>query len=892
MRQLFYVAFVLFAFQSAKAQVAISTSSGTTAPDPSAVLLLVGDGKQGLIIPTITPTVAGKPGMIGYSAGQLYYCNASSAWVSVVSGGGGSQSISINGNLVQLSGSVGSSFGLASNFPTSPQLGLLLMWNGSTWEATTNTLPVNGNVLMWNSTTNKWEPKPIAGGGDLLSANNLSELTNKPTARTNLGLAALATLGSVSGGTGGTITDLTIDNNDIATNAAIDGTKISPTFTSNLSAPSLKLTSGSTSINGLAYTWPTVAPVANTFLKSDASGNLSWTAGGSGFSSLNAIPKGDGSALVASSITDDGTTVEITTTSPKLSLRSTSGVSTTAASSLEFTNALSGLVGSISDTGSSDHLQISSFAQGLLFNTNFNTRMAIDNNGNVGIGTISPISKLDVSGDLRLAPITAPGVTAEKLYNVSGSLFWNGTNISSGGSGWGLTGNASSATDFIGTTNTQPLRFATGTGSIERMRIDGSSGNVGIGTTSPMQPLHIAMPAPSSGTRSGIRLTNGNTSGSAPGSNGFEMSIGNTGLNPTSGYLWNWDFGQVYLGSNNRQHIMLNGNSNVLIGDANTPGAQEKLHINESTSNPVYLKMTNSGANDGLSIGIDGSKNANIFNLENASMKFQTNALDRMIIDAAGNVGIGTTFPSEKLSVAGGSDNGVYIGGFSGFVGSASARLVIQAQSGFFISPGMAPEWTIGSFTSTSSNLDILRRTDSSVSPTGEYTFSSTAFSPYFDNGNTLGTSTKRWTSVFAVNGVINTSDFRLKENIKNLGYGLNEVLKLRPVSYSWKDGTKTTKLGLIAQETELVLPEVVSKPTEKDDHYGIMYSDLIPVLIKAIQEQQKTIDTLSEQNKALKEKELKFEASLVKQEGEMTTLKKQMEEIMRIVGAEAKKKR
>lgn len=85
--------------------------------------------------------------------------------------------------------------------------------------------------------------------------------------------------------------------------------------------------------------------------------------------------------------------------------------------------------------------------------------MTVLKGGNVGIGTANPITKLDVAGDLRLAQITAPATTTDKLYNVGGSLFWNGTNISSGGSGWGLTGNAGTVdgTNFIGTTDNIPF---------------------------------------------------------------------------------------------------------------------------------------------------------------------------------------------------------------------------------------------------------------------------------------------------------------------------------------------------------------------------------------------------------------------------------------------------
>lgn len=132
--------------------------------------------------------------------------------------------------------------------------------------------------------------------------------------------------------------------------------------------------------------------------------------------------------------------------------------------------------------------------------------------------------------------------------------------------------------------------------------------------------------------------------------------------------------------------------------------------------------------------------------------------------------------------------------------------------------------------------------------------------------GASLGNSSKRWLSVFANNGVIQTSDIRYKTNIEPLSYGLDEILKLNAITYNWKDekhevaqlDKKETRIGLSAQELLTVIPEVVNThswvATDEDGTYnyveneklGVNYAELIPVLIKAIQEQQKKIDYLS----------------------------------------------
>lgn len=108
-----------------------------------------------------------------------------------------------------------------------------------------------------------------------------------------------------------------------------------------------------------------------------------------------------------------------------------------------------------------------------------------------------------------------------------------------------------------------------------------------------------------------------------------------------------------------------------------------------------------------------------------------------------------------------------------------------------------------------------------------------------------IGDTVKAWTAVYAA-AYPAVSDARKKTNITGLPYGLAEILALRPVSYAMVDDeTGKTRLGLIAQEVEQVLPEVVTAPASDDASYVMSYDDLVPVLIKAIQEQQAEIDRL-----------------------------------------------
>lgn len=95
-------------------------------------------------------------------------------------------------------------------------------------------------------------------------------------------------------------------------------------------------------------------------------------------------------------------------------------------------------------------------------------------------------------------------------------------------------------------------------------------------------------------------------------------------------------------------------------------------------------------------------------------------------------------------------------------------------------------------------------------------------------------------------NGLVNGSDARLKSNIHDIPYGLDKILAIRPVSYAWNDDTESKEhLGVIAQEIESVLPGVVTRRDDADGMLAVNYIELIPVLIKAIQEQQVQIEAL-----------------------------------------------
>lgn len=137
----------------------------------------------------------------------------------------------------------------------------------------------------------------------------------------------------------------------------------------------------------------------------------------------------------------------------------------------------------------------------------------------------------------------------------------------------------------------------------------------------------------------------------------------------------------------------------------------------------------------------------------------------------------------------------------------------------------------------------------SAVSVSGNYTLTS------------LAKNIANYPEVFTFNSNLNvtgevtayySSDERLKQNIKSFK-ALDTISKLKPVEYNWNDtavslnnqkNTETKNYGLIAQELEEVLPELIH-PIYDGKYKAIDYEQLIPILIQAIKEQQQQIKYL-----------------------------------------------
>lgn len=104
--------------------------------------------------------------------------------------------------------------------------------------------------------------------------------------------------------------------------------------------------------------------------------------------------------------------------------------------------------------------------------------------------------------------------------------------------------------------------------------------------------------------------------------------------------------------------------------------------------------------------------------------------------------------------------------------------------------------------------------------------------------------------------GAMNSSDARLKTNINPLAYSLQNVQKLRGVTFNWNKATSPnasnkTQYGFIAQEVEKVFPDLVG--TDSNGYKTVNYVGVIPVLTEAIKAQQDEIQELKSENEQLK---------------------------------------
>lgn len=481
----------------------------------------------------------------------------------------------------------------------------------------------------------------------------------------------------------------------------------------------------------------------------------------------------------------------------------------------------------------------------------------------------------------------------------------NGSPQAIGASGSGITagGNTVTGTTVIGTNSNHS--FGIETNGTTRMTVL-NDGKVGIGTTTPTQMLHVKVPAGASG---GIRIEHPDWSsdiniyarGGPGGAGVIDSPIESLMINGGGDSTHFLMFGT----NNHTERMRITGDGDIGIGTT-TPASL--IDASAATGGLMTLSRADTTATANDTVGkIQFWNNDTELTTQNiyadieaqsaattstdaaaGNLIFRTTGstvagspVERMRINSAGNVGIGTTSPGGPLDIAAtpgtpvkirntvasesiGPNNLVYIHRDSGYVEqrihSGSAILDIGLHSGdgpYFWSYGAYP---MAFATDDSERMRITATGNVGIGTTGPTTTLQVAgvISPSVDNTHALGDGALRFTAVYATNGAIQTSDLRQKKNIQNSDLGLDFINSLRPVSYYWKSGPdKELHYGLIAQEAEQAVLKAhgnteVKAPIvdydEKNDRYGLKYTELISPLIKAVKEfYQKWMDDSAE---------------------------------------------
>lgn len=284
------------------------------------------------------------------------------------------------------------------------------------------------------------------------------------------------------------------------------------------------------------------------------------------------------------------------------------------------------------------------------------------------------------------------------------------------------------------------------------------------------------------------------------------------------------------------ERLRVDASGRVGIGTS-TPANRLTVHTATST---YGLEHTNGTIRLGTYVG--GVTNGGYLGtITNHKLSFFVNdGGASMTVDTTGNVGIGTSVPATPLQVDDGSDAAQTGGGYIVIGDIAGQNMVFDTNEIMARNNGGRADLYLNRY---------------GLNPFGGAVI--VAGCPLMPDGDgfmLLGSSGSRWASVHAVNGSIQTSDARFKENIQPLHYGLQTVLSLRPVSFEWKNNSLPgVHLGLISQEVETIVPEAVVKGEKPEHASGMSYSSFIPILIKAAQEQQTLIEAQRVENTELK---------------------------------------
>jgi hypothetical protein len=459
------------------------------------------------------------------------------------------------------------------------------------------------------------------------------------------------------------------------------------------------------------------------------------------------------------------------------------------------------------------------------------TAITIDSSEQVGINNTTPNSFS--AGARNLVVGSGSGDEGISIYSGTGSIsrihFADGTS-----------GNDLYDGFMIYNHSSQLMSFGTGATGTQSLNLD-SSGNLGIGTTSPASALHVdkSVAAPA--------VTIHNTGGASSAYAGLEVETSTTGS-----YIQRW----VNAGT---EHARITGTGNVGIGNtspASSAGWTPKLVL-DATSAALIVKGVNSqensiGSSNGLYIDSLGSTTASnnkiIFRTTNTNSNFS--GTERASITSAGTLTVGANASAQgllTLSDGGAEQMEFYAGNATNLnttqhynrSGANYVKNRVIGLSHEFYSSGalrmyisdstdQATYWGQNSRTGSSTYGSVYINGDYAVGSTNYYAQMFMTHHTATNHGfvikqlgtggiplafmNSSGSIVGSVTSSASSTSFNTTSDHRLKENIEDMTGAITRVKQLQPRRFNWiEDETNTLVDGFIAHEASTVVPEAVA---------------------------------------------------------------------------------